>query len=256
MANRTTLVMLHLYKKSCQFAALFFVCVNCLGGNAGEYEWQLPPGFPQPRVPADNPMNLAKVELGRQLFFDTRLSIDNNYACATCHLPERFFTDGRAQAVGVHGDLHPRSSMSLFNVAYNPVFGWASMATDSLEKQVLIPLFNTQPPEMGLSQSNDAAIPNSNVISSEEVIQRLQKDRHYQNQFNKAFGQEATIDIANVAKAIAAYERTLISGNSAYDRFVFFDEQDALSKEQKAGMQLFFSARVGCSNCHGGFNFL
>lgn len=210
---------------------------------ANEFQWQLPPGFPVPKVPADNPMNNAKVSLGRQLFFDTRLSINNTFACASCHKPELAFTDGLARAVGVHGDLHPRSSMSLVNVAYNTVFGWASREIDSLEKQILVPMFNQNPPELGLSMPID------------QVLDRFRGDSSYLSLFRSAFGEEADISLTTMSKAIAAFERTLILGDSAYDRYVFLDEKTALTETQKAGMALFYSERLACSHCHGGFNF-
>ena len=98
------------------------------------YEWQLPPGFPAPRVPEDNPMTAAKVELGRRLFYDTRLSENGTYSCATCHLQELAFTEGKARAVGSTGQVHPRGSMSLANVAYAATLTWGHPFLDSLER--------------------------------------------------------------------------------------------------------------------------
>src|SRR5271170_3239633 len=97
------------------------------------YEWRLPPGFPRPVVPADNPMSAAKVELGRRLFHDTRLSSTGLFACATCHRPELAFTDGRARAKGVTGESVQHGAMSLANVAYNPGFTWSDPRLHSLE---------------------------------------------------------------------------------------------------------------------------
>ncbi len=189
-------------------------------------------------------MSEAKIELGRRLFFDTRLSVDNTYSCASCHKPELAFTDGLARAKGVHGGLHPRNTMSLVNVAYNPVFGWASRETDSLEKQALIPMFNQAPKELGLQEPID------------EIIKRFSLDPLTKGLFQQAFPKQSpATSLDTIAKAIAAFERTLIFGNSAYDRYVFLDDQKALTENQKAGMRLFFSQRLGCSQCHGGFNF-
>ncbi|MBL8944509.1 MAG: hypothetical protein JNK45_15225, partial [Myxococcales bacterium] len=102
--------------------------------------WDLPPGFPEPYVPADNPMSAAKVELGRHLFYDTRLSADGTYACATCHRQELAFTDGLPRAEGVTGELHPRGSMSLVNIAYASSLAWANPTSIDLEEQAKGPM--------------------------------------------------------------------------------------------------------------------
>ena len=114
------------------------------------YVWDLPAGWPAPRVPADNPMSDAKVRLGRELFYDTRLSGNGTQSCASCHTQALAFTDGKARSVGVTGEVHPRSSMSLANVAYNPVLTWGNPLLKLLENQALVPMFNEQPVEMGL----------------------------------------------------------------------------------------------------------
>ena len=232
------------FVKGRQGAAFFLCYLLCNSAIlAADFEWRLPPGFPPPRVPADNPMSIEKVQLGQRLFFDTRLSINNTYSCASCHQPERAFTDARSQAVGVRGDLHARGVMSLVNAAYNLTFGWASQTTDSLEKQVLVPLFNQHPPEMGLALPIDS------------ILNRLQDDPVYSQQFALVFAEPTPVNLGNIAKAIAAFERTLIFGNSPYDRYVFLDERTALTDQQQQGMELFFSERIGCSRCHSGFNF-
>jgi len=95
-------------------------------GSSESYVWSLPKGFPKPRVPADNPMTAAKVELGRHLFYDTRMSVNGGASCATCHKQELAFTDGRAVSVGATGEKHSRGAMSLVNVAYNAVLTWSN----------------------------------------------------------------------------------------------------------------------------------
>ncbi len=117
---------------------------------APPYVWNLPRGFPQPRVPATNPMSEAKAELGRHLFYDTRLSENGTQSCATCHEQERAFTDGRAHAVGSTGEVHPRGSMSLVNVAYAAVLTWGNPTLTRLEDQALVPMFGEHPVELGL----------------------------------------------------------------------------------------------------------
>jgi len=212
--------------------------------NPVDYVWELPEGFPVPLVPPDNPMTYEKIELGRQLFHDPRLSGDGSVSCATCHQPELAFTDGKPQSVGMQGSLHPRSAMSLTNVAYNATLGWDDPSLTRLEDQIRIPLLNTQPHEMGVAGRED------------EVIARFKKDRRMQRQFRKAFpDDEHPMSMRNAIYAIAAFERTFISGNSPYDRWAYGGEVDALDSEERAGARLFFSKRLSCFRCHAGFNF-
>ena len=117
-----------------------------------EYEWNLPRGFPKPYVPADNPMSAAKVELGRHLFYDSRMSVNGKQSCASCHKQELAFTDGRAVGVGTTGELHSRSAMSLVNVAYSAVLTWSNPEMKSLEKQALVPMYGDHPVELGLKR--------------------------------------------------------------------------------------------------------
>ena len=205
------------------------------------WRWQLPRGMPAPPVPADNPMSARKVELGRRLFYDVRLSSTGAYACASCHQQARAFTDGRARALGATGELHPRSAMSLANVAYNTRFGWEDPETASLEAQAEIPMLNVAPIELGLG-GNEA-----------RVLDALRRDRFYAREFPRAFPDAAGgFELAHVRKAIAAFERTLISGSSAYDRAVYGDERGALSPRARRGLALFTSKELACSECHGG----
>ena len=209
-------------------------------GPAG-YDWHLPRGFPKPAVPADNPMSDAKVALGRRLFFESRLSVTGRYSCASCHRPERAYTDGRALAVGATGGRLDRNAMALVNAAYNISFGWQHPEITSLEQQMRQPLFNRHPVELGLAGRGAA------------VIRALAADPDYPRQFAAAFSRPITL--SNIIKAIAAYERTLIGGDSAFDRYVFGGDSNALTPEAKRGMALFFSKRLGCGGCHSGFNF-
>ena len=117
---------------------------------AAEFDWKLPKGFPQPAVPVDNPMSAAKVELGHYLFYDKRMSVNGKESCGTCHRQELAFTDGRAYAEGTTGELHPRSSMSLVNVAYAATLTWANPTLTSLEEQALVPMLGQEPIELGL----------------------------------------------------------------------------------------------------------
>jgi cytochrome c peroxidase len=208
------------------------------------YQWRLPRGFPAPAVPADNPMSEDKVALGRLLFYEPRLSIGGRHACATCHTQSLAFTDGKARAVGATGELHARSAMSLANVAYNPVYTWTDAGFMSLEAQALQPLLNRHPIEMGLAGRESV------------VLAELASDARYRDGFARAFPNDpAPVTLVNLARALASFERTLMSGRSAFDRYVFDDDRNAFDAAARRGMALFYSARIGCAECHSGINF-
>ncbi|TLY86071.1 MAG: di-heme enzyme, partial [Gammaproteobacteria bacterium] len=142
------------------------------------------------------------------------------------------------------GEALPHNAMALVNVAYNISFGWSRPRVRSLEAQMLEPLLNTHPVELGL-KGREAA-----------VCAQLAADRAYAGEFAAAFPADpAPVTFEHLVKAIASFERTLISGGSPFDRYVFNGEHEALSGQAKRGMALFFSARAGCSECHSGFNF-
>jgi cytochrome c peroxidase len=188
-------------------------------------------------------MSAAKVELGRHLFYDTRLSVTGNFSCASCHDQSKSFTDGKARGVGATGEVHPRGSMSLANIVYQPVLTWANPNMKRLEKQALVPMFGEHPVELGLAGKEN------------EVLAKLKAEPRYQRLFPTAFPGEAELfTLDNVTKAIAAFERTLISGDSPYDRYLNGDQR-AITASAKRGEQLFFSERLECFHCHGGFNF-
>jgi cytochrome c peroxidase len=204
------------------------------------FEWGLPPGFPTPRVPDDDPMTAEKVALGRHLFYDRRLSGNETMSCASCHQQALAFTDGRQVSIGSTGDVLPRSAMSLTNIGYQPVLTWANHAQTVLAEQMLIPMFAEDPVELGLAGME------------QELFDRVGGDPTYRALFAAAFPDEAdpfTTD--NLTRAIAAFERTLISGNSPEDRFRR-GEPSALSPSAQAGRALFFSDGVGCFKCHSG----
>jgi cytochrome c peroxidase len=212
--------------------------------NPSSYEWDLPEGFPQPRVPENNPMSAAKVELGRHLFYEKRLSLNETQSCGTCHQQAKAFTDGRTVSLGSTGEDHPRNAQTLTNVAYNPTLTWMSPHLTELEEQLLVPLLGDEPIELGFGGKEDV------------LIDRLRNDSLYQGLFAEAFpGEAEPITIANVAKAIGSFQRVLISGRSPYDRFVFQGEDDALNESAKRGLQIFFSELLECDHCHGGLNF-
>lgn len=206
------------------------------------YEWDLPAGFPLPYVPPDNPMSSSKVELGRHLFYDTRLSANNTQSCASCHQPALAFTDGRAQAVGSSGEVLPRSALSLTNAAYNLTYNWANPTLTRIEEQLVLPLFSEHPVEMGVS-GHEAAI-----------LQRLAEDARYRTLFAQAFPEaDEVFTFEHIIAALASFTRTLISGDSPYDAFLRGD-RTAISEAAQRGLKLFFSETLKCHHCHGGFN--
>ena len=229
-------------------AAAAAIVAACGGGapvpqEEPGYTWVLPPGFPAPEVPADNPMSAVKVELGRRLFYDTRLSGNQTFSCASCHRQELAFSDGRARGLGSTGMLHPRGPQPLVNLAYLDVFTWANSVVPSLEMQALVPMTGFDPIELGIGGFDEV------------VAARLQADPAYPPLFRAAFpGESRPYSFVNIGKAIAAFERTLLSGNSPYDRHRRGDAT-ALGASARRGMDLFFSDRVGCARCHSGLAF-
>lgn len=197
-------------------------------------DWQALPA--QAPAPANNPTTPAKVELGKMLYFDPRLSSTGTVSCFSCHNVMEGGDDHRPTSMGVHGLLGGRNAPTVWNAAFLSVQFWDGRAP-SLEEQAKGPIVN--PIEMGMPQMALA-------------IDRIKRIVGYQPLFQAAFGQGAQIDADTIAMAIAAYERTLITPNSPYDRFVKGDKK-ALSAQQQRGMQSF--ADVGCASCHSGPNF-
>ncbi len=211
-------------------------------GEPEEFEW-VPDGLPVPLVPEENPMTAAKALLGRHLFYDTRLSGNQTQSCGSCHLQELAFTDGEAVSEGSTGQHTPRNSMSLANVAYATTYTWANPVLLTLEQQMLVPLFGNEPVELGLRGMED------------ELIERLRAEPRYAALFADAFPDASELfTLTNVTRALACFERSLLSGDSPYDRYTRGDP-DALSESAKRGAALFSSEKLECFHCHAGFNF-
>jgi cytochrome c peroxidase len=220
------------------------LCSGCGFQSGTPYQWQLPPGFPPPAVPKDNPLTLEKIELGRRLFYDARLSGNGQQSCASCHHQALAFTDGARVATGSTGQSHHRNSMALVNVAYNATFTWAHSGITTLEQHILLPLFGEAPVEMGAAGHEG------------EILARIQADGEYEKLFAKAYRWERDrVNFNNVVKSIASYVRTLISFGSSFDRYAYYGDDAALTESQVRGMNLFMSERLECSHCHNGFNF-
>ncbi len=207
------------------------------------YVWPLAGTLPVPLVPDDNPMTAAKVELGRHLFYDTRLSGNHTQSCASCHIQELAFTDGLAVAEGSTGQHTPRNSMSLANVAYSTTLTWANPLLLTLEQQMLVPLFGAEPVELGLRGLEDT------------LLARLREVPEYDALFARAYpDDDEPWTMLNVTRALACFERRLLSGDAPLDRFNAGDYA-ALSPSALRGAALFNGERLECFHCHAGFNF-
>jgi len=215
--------------------SLTFITEKQAESNARvSYEVKIPLGIPRDIweifVPPDNPITPEKVELGRKLYFDKRLSVDNTVSCATCHDPKFAFTDGKKVSEGVKGQKGARNAPTVLNAMFYEEQFWDGRAK-TLEEQAKQPIIN--PIEMGMPD-HDA------------VVKKLKGIPEYVDAFKKVFGGEITID--RIAQAIAAFERTLLTGNSPFDRFIAGD-QNAISESAKRGWQL-FQGKARCITCH------
>lgn len=209
---------------------------------------QLPPDFPVPDVPADNPMSRAKVALGRHLFYDKQLSGNGSTACASCHFQHLAFTDGRALPRGSTGETVVRNAQGLGNVAFHSTLTWANPLLTTLERQMETPLFGAHPVEMGLNSRNQ-----------DRILARFRRDAGrvgYPAMFAAAFPDAPAaqrVSVAHIIQAISAFERTLLSGDSRYDRYQ--RGQATFSPAEERGLKLFHSDSAQCAQCHSGFNF-
>jgi cytochrome c peroxidase len=194
-------------------------------------------------VLADNPRTAEKVELGRHLFYDVRLSRNEDRACGTCHEQAKGFTDGFHRAVGTEGDLHPHNTLTLTNVGYRSALGWTHPSERVLEEQLLVPLLGEDPIEMGMGGRET------------QLLAMLADDPLYADLFAAAFPDDAQpVTLENLARSIAAFERTIISIDAPLDRYLRGDE-DAIDAAAARGWELFSSPDIGCLRCHGGLDF-
>ncbi|MDA0833849.1 MAG: c-type cytochrome [Planctomycetota bacterium] len=195
---------------------------------------EVPAGLDPVKHPEGNQSTPEKIALGKQLYFDGRLSRDDKVSCASCHDPKKGWSNGEQFATGVEGKMGGRNSPTVLNSAYNKLQFWDGRA-GSLEEQALGPIQN--PIEMNMT------LP--------EVVEKLNAIEGYKNQFQKIFGTDVTPE--GIAQSIAAYERTVLSGDAPFDKFKAGDTA-ALSESAQRGMKLFFG-RASCSACHAGANF-
>ena len=196
-------------------------------------EIKAPLGLPPVPIPADNPPTAETIALGRRLYFDTALSVDNTVSCATCHMPPMAFIDGTSVSTGVGGKKGTRNAPTVLNSAYWSSDFWDGRAA-SLEKQTEGPV--TNPVEMAHTLTG--------------VEHRLSQDPSYVAAFKKAFG-PGPITYAKVEKCIASFERTILSGNSAFDRYYYGGDKTAMAEAQIRGLGLFRDPKKGnCEVCH------
>jgi cytochrome c peroxidase len=213
----------------------------CIAAAQPAYRWSLPCGIAPPPIPADNPMSDVKVELGRRLFYDAGLSVDGTLSCATCHEQRHGFAEAEATHGGVKGAAGRRNVMTLANVGYLSTLTWADPAQTTLEGQVAVPMMGDHPVEMGMAGQEA------------ELTRRLSADTCYRTLFAGAFPEtKGAITLTSTSKALAAFERTLLSFNAPYDRAARGDRR-ALSDQARAGQALFQDK--GCAGCHAGPNF-
>ncbi len=189
-------------------------------------------------------MSAAKVVLGRYLFYDSGISVNGTLSCASCHHQELAFTDGRLRPEGATGHVLRRNAMSLVNVAYSSTLTWSRPSVRTLEQHALIPLFADDPLELGLGGR------------TAEFIRGLRMDQTYKPLFPRAFpGEPDPFTMVNVSKALACFERSIVSARSPYDRYRYGGQENAISDSAKRGEVLFFTGSgAACYRCHGGFN--
>ena len=197
---------------------------------------QIPHGFPYPQIPPDNQPTKKRIALGKRLFSDPILSRDSTISCATCHVPGTYFVDGLPKSKGINGRTAFRNAPTLINCAYLPRIMWDG-GVPTLEQQVLAPISN--PLEMD--------------FDANKAVARLTAHPAYPNLFRRAYGRPPSI--YTLTRAIACYERTLFSGSSRFDEFLYHKNASILSSSEKRGMSLFFGERGECFHCHGEFNF-
>lgn len=206
------------------------------------WSWVLPDAVEPPPAIPENPITLAKVELGRYLFYDKRLSGNETYSCATCHEQALAFTDGEAISTGSTGGRTSRGAPTIINSAYATYMTWSNLVLRDFESHALVPLFGDTPIEMGAS------------YFQWEILERVAADEDYQVRFAEAFpgvAPDEQISWTTIIFAISSFQRALLSFAAPYDRWLDGDV-DALSPAAERGRRLFFSDRLRCGDCHAG----
>ncbi|MCL1079236.1 di-heme enzyme [Parashewanella spongiae] len=236
------------FKLVCSLSFLF-ILLGCQPDKASKettqeaYAWEIPDGFPKPAVPKANPMSDAKVELGRFLFYDKSLSANQKQSCATCHIQSLAFAEPKVTSTGSTGQHHRRNSPALVNIAYNKTLTWSHDGITTLERQILLPIFGDNPIELGVS-------------GNEQMVLSRFKRAPYPKLFDAAFAsQNVKPTFTNITQALSSFVRSLISLDTKFDKYAYQQQDEALTPDELVGMNLFFSERLECHHCHGGFNF-
>ena len=230
MLDKTRFAWLRVILGLCVLATFALAIASAAEKSPAGRSWEAPAGFEPVPIPAENSMSPEKVALGEALFFDTRLSGDGTRSCYSCHVCEKGLTDGLPKAIGAFGKPLPRSSPSLWNIGYHTEFYWDGRSP-TLEAQAL------------------AAWKGANMGANvDSIATRLNQIAGYREQFQKVFGQDATPE--TIVKALAAYERTILCGTTAFDRWQQGDEK-AVSESAKKGWEI-FRGKAACGTCHAG----
>jgi cytochrome c peroxidase len=203
----------------------------------------IPERLAVPHFPDANPPSAAKLQLGRQLFYDERLSGNGSQSCGTCHLQRLAFADGKRTPTGSTGQTLHRNSPGLQNVAYLATLTWASTSLGDLEAQIPVPIRGDDPVELGVSDGQ-----------RDEVLARFDADPAYRDAFSAAFpGSPSGATIDKIVLALATFCRSMISADSPFDRYSAGD-REALTTQQRQGLALFNGERFECFHCHTGTN--
>ena len=212
-------------------------CGEVTDSLGDQFVIQVPQGFPAMTSPENNPPTPEKIELGRYLFYDARLSVDETIACASCHRQEHAFSDTLPVSFGVEGRTGTRNAPSLANIGYSRHLLWEG-GVPTLEQQAIVPIIH--PDEMNMN--------------TDSLVVRLRGIPFYQNLFEKAWGGGAEgVTFDRVTRSIAAFQRTLLSGNSRFDQYNRGDSS-ALNQQEKRGRELFFGETGDCFHCHISYN--
>jgi len=219
---------------------LFLVGGCGIDGGPNDALLDVPAHAPHPRLPADNALSSAKIELGRHLFYDPGLSGPGTVACASCHRQARGFADDAAVSLGADGEAGVLNAPGLANAAYRMPLTWAHGSVGGIEEQLLLPMYGDEPVEMAMA-GREA-----------EVRARLAAEVRYRELFAEAFpGDPDAIDLDNARLALACFVRSLISFGSPFDDYLAGDAT-AVGDSARRGSELFFSQRLGCGGCHSG----
>ncbi|MCC6599749.1 MAG: cytochrome-c peroxidase [Crocinitomicaceae bacterium] len=218
---------------------LIALCISCNSHTDvldGEVNIKIPSWFPEIAYPEDNVPTKARIELGRRLFFSEDISAGGKISCASCHTASAAFTDGRKVSIGAHGKPGKRNAPTLENLAWMPYFMMEG-GVPTLELQAIAPITDT------LEMAKNLMV----------IAEELNNDDYFKSLSLAAYGRP--VDPYVITRALACYQRTFISGDSRYDRVIFEKRNDQMNEEERAGMDLFFSPRTHCSECHSGVFF-